>query len=69
MSIRPKSGAAAAALGIPITDASVPYGTPAMAAEVARLYATSDMAQRRIFSMGGHEDGIVAFGESAEDSG
>jgi ribulose-5-phosphate 4-epimerase/fuculose-1-phosphate aldolase len=60
---------AAAALGIPITDPLVPYGTPEMAAEVARLYATTDMAQRRIFSMGGHEDGIVTFGETAEVAG
>lgn len=56
----------AASLGIPITDPLVPYGTPAMAAEVARLYATTDMAARRIFSMGGHEDGIFTFGETAE---
>jgi ribulose-5-phosphate 4-epimerase/fuculose-1-phosphate aldolase len=57
------------ALGFPITDASVPYGTPAMAAEVARRYATTNMAQHRIFSMGGHEDGIVTFGETAEAAG
>ncbi len=57
---------AAATLGIPTTDEVIPYGTPAMAAEVARLYAATDMAQRRIFSMGGHEDGIFTFGETAE---
>jgi ribulose-5-phosphate 4-epimerase/fuculose-1-phosphate aldolase len=55
-------------LGIPVTDESVPYGSPAMAAEVARLYASTDMAQRRIFSMGGHEDGIVTFGATAEEA-
>ena len=59
---------AAAKLGIPITDPSVPYGSPEMAAEVARLYATTDMAQRCIFSMGGHEDGIVSFGATAEEA-
>lgn len=59
----------AAALAIPVTDALVPYGTPAMAAEVARLYTETNLAQQRIFSMGGHEDGIVAFGESAEEAG
>lgn len=59
----------AAALGIPITSADVPYGTPAMAAEVARLYATTEMAQRKIFSMGGHEDGIVTFGATAQEAG
>ena len=60
---------AASALAIPTTDATVAYGTPAMATEVARLYATTDLAQRRIFSMGGHEDGIVSFGETAEVAG
>ena len=55
--------------GIPITDAAVPYGTPAMAAEVARLCEMSDMAQQRIFSMGGHEDGIVAFGKTSDQAG
>lgn len=59
---------AAARLGIPITDPTVPYGSPEMAAEVARLYATTDMAQRRIFSMGGHEDGIISFGATAEEA-
>jgi ribulose-5-phosphate 4-epimerase/fuculose-1-phosphate aldolase len=58
----------AAALGIPITDPLVPYGTPEMAAEVAHLFRSTDMAQRRIFSMGGHEDGIFAFGETAEEA-
>jgi ribulose-5-phosphate 4-epimerase/fuculose-1-phosphate aldolase len=60
---------AAATLGIPITDPLIPYGTPEMAAAVAHLYATTDMAQRGIFSMGGHEDGIFAFGETAEVAG
>lgn len=60
---------AATRLGIPTTDLAVPYGTPEMAAEVARLYAMTDMAQRRIFSMGGHEDGIVTFGATADEAG
>lgn len=60
---------AAARLAIPITDSDVPYGTPEMAAEVARLYAMTDLAQRRIFSMGGHEDGIVTFGANAAEAG
>lgn len=65
----PEIWQAAGTLSIPITAPSVPYGTPAMAAEVARLFAESDVAQQRIFSMGGHEDGIVAFGETAEAAG
>lgn len=65
----PEIWQAAATLGIPVTDHHVPYGTPSMAAEVERLFATTDVDERRIFSMGGHEDGIVAFGASAEAAG
>lgn len=57
----------AAALGIPVTDPSVPYGTPEMAREVRRLMA--DMALPGLFSMGGHEDGIFTFGRSLEEAG
>ena len=59
----------AAALGLPQTRQAVLYGTPEMAAEVARLFVESDVAARRIFSMAGHEDGIVTFGASAEEAG
>ncbi|MCC6456816.1 MAG: class II aldolase/adducin family protein [Caldilineaceae bacterium] len=65
----PEIWRAATALRIPITDPLVPYGTPAMAAEVVRLFAETTVRQQRIFSMGGHEDGIVAFGETAEIAG
>jgi ribulose-5-phosphate 4-epimerase/fuculose-1-phosphate aldolase len=59
----------AAALGLPFTDPDVAYGTPEMAAEVARLYEMSNLAELRIFVMSGHEDGIVAFGNSAAEAG
>ncbi len=59
----------AAALALPMTAADVAYGTPEMAAEVARLFRESDVATRRIFGMAGHEDGIVAFGVTAEEAG
>lgn len=58
----------AAALELPMTG-DVAYGTPEMAAEVARLYRESDVAQKRIFGMAGHEDGIVSFGATAEEAG
>ncbi|MGB1251451.1 MAG: class II aldolase/adducin family protein [Candidatus Promineifilaceae bacterium] len=59
----------ATALNIPTTDPAIPYGTPEMSAEVVRLFADSDVSKRKIFSMGGHEDGIVTFGSSAEQAG
>jgi hypothetical protein len=59
----------AEALGIPTTDPSVAYGTPNMAYEVLRLYRSSPLAELRILSMGGHEDGIIVFGHTVEEAG
>jgi len=56
-------------LGLPITNASVLYGTPEMAKEVQRLFNETDVRKKKIFSMGGHEDGVVSFGSTAEEAG
>lgn len=56
-------------LDIPMTRESVAYGTPEMAEEVHRLFRDSPVRERHIFSMGGHEDGIVSFGRTAEKAG
>lgn len=56
-------------LGIPLTDGRVPYGSPEMANEVRRLFRESDVRKLKIFAMGGHDDGIVTFGRSAEEAG
>ncbi len=56
-------------LGLPETAPEVEYGTPAMAREVQRLYREGLLAERRILAMGGHEDGIVAFGRSPDEAG
>lgn len=58
----------AAALALPMTG-PVPYGTPEMADEVARLYREGDAREKRIFGMAGHEDGVVSFGATAEEAG
>lgn len=63
----PEIWQAGADLGLPAT-ANVPYGTPEMAEEVSWLFADSDVATRGIFTMTGHEDGVVAFGKSAEQT-
>ena len=59
----------AAALQIPISDQSVPYGSPELASEIERLFLDGSLRNRCIFSMGGHEDGLVSFGASAEEAG
>ncbi len=59
----------ASALNIPVTDAAVAYGTPEMALEAGRLFRETDVLHKGIFSMGGHEDGIVSFGTTPGEAG
>ncbi len=59
----------AALLGLPRTEPAAAYGTPAMAAETRRLLADPAVRAGGIFAMGGHEDGLVAFGRTAEAAG
>ncbi|MGF1523814.1 MAG: class II aldolase/adducin family protein [Leptolyngbyaceae cyanobacterium] len=49
---------------LPTTSANVPYGTPAMAYEMWRLFRESDLRSQKILVMAGHEDGLIAFGSS-----
>ena len=46
----------------PTTSKAVAYGTPEMAYEIVRLFNATDVRNRRIFAMAGHEGGIVVFG-------
>ncbi len=57
------------ALGrVPTTRAAVPYGTPAMAGEVARLLGDGGARVRGLLAMAGHEEGLVAFGSSMQQA-
>jgi len=56
-------------LDLPTTAARVPYGTPEMSQEVARLYRASSGSGARLIAMGGHEDGLVAFGKTPDEAG
>ncbi|MFO7655904.1 MAG: class II aldolase/adducin family protein [Bacteroidales bacterium] len=51
------------------TNAAVEYGTPQMAYEILRLFKEPVVSQQKIFVMGGHEEGIISFGESLDDAG
>jgi len=55
-------------LGLPRTSAEIKYGTAEMANEVTRLLNTSELKTKKIFSMLGHRDGIVAFSDSIESA-
>jgi L-ribulose-5-phosphate 4-epimerase len=60
---------AASKLSLPLTHADVDYGTPAMAAEVSRLFAETDVNKQGLFAMAGHQDGVVSFGSTPEQAG
>lgn len=51
-------------LQLPHTRADIAYGSVEMAGAVERLFASGELKKMPIFSMLGHEDGIVAFGDS-----
>lgn len=63
----PEIFAARARLGLPTTDPDAPYGSPAMAAEIARLCPSAGWPG--LLVMGGHEDGLLAFGATAAETG
>ena len=53
-------------LKLPFIADNIPYGTPEMADEVSRLLQESYPQPTGIFSMLGHEDGVVAYSDSLE---
>ncbi len=59
----------ARALRLPTSDPDVAYGTPEMAGEVQRLYRETPLSVLRVMAMGGHEDGVIAFGHTCEEAG
>ena len=54
-------------LGLARTPDTVEYGTVAMAQAVAEVARRSDVV--RVLVMGGHQDGVMAWGASADEAG
>ena len=65
----PEVWRAARRLGLPATPAGARHGTPELAREVQRLYRETALPSLGILVMGGHEDGVLAFGASLEEAG
>jgi len=55
-------------LNLPYTAANIAYGTVTMAEAVDSLFQSGQIKQTPLFSMLGHEDGIVAFGKTLEEA-
>lgn len=54
---------------IPTTDEKVTFGTPEMAYEMIRLCKETDVKNRKILAMGGHEEGIISIGKDLYEAG
>ena len=54
---------------LPATDNKIPYGTPEMAREIERLFRETNVAEDKIFAMGGHEEGVISFGRDLDEAG
>ena len=57
-----------AALHLPHTAADIPYGTVSMANAVDQLFQSGRLSQNALFTMLGHEDGVVAFGKNLQEA-
>lgn len=53
---------------VPTSSADVPYGTPAMALEMERLYQQEGLDKLKILAMAGHEEGIITFGKNLKEA-
>lgn len=56
-------------LEMPVTRRNVEYGTPEMAEDVERLFKETNVGEKKIFAMLGHEDGIFSFGRTLDEAG
>ncbi len=65
----PRLWKSAAALRLPQTAPEIGYGTPDMARAVTALWRDGTLSDRRIVSMSGHEDGVIAFGKTPDEAG
>ncbi len=54
-------------LGLPVTDPDIGYGTSEMAAAVRGILQAAP--DTRLLSMGGHQDGVIAFGADPDTPG
>lgn len=52
------------ALGLAHTEQGIAYGTPEMAHAVGKLFASRQLDPLPLFTMPGHEDGVIAFGQN-----
>lgn len=52
----------------PTTSAEIEYGTPEMAIAIERLVSGTKLSDENIIVMGGHREGILAFGKNLHET-
>jgi ribulose-5-phosphate 4-epimerase/fuculose-1-phosphate aldolase len=53
---------------VPTSNPNVPYGTPAMGQEILRLFAETEVMEKKVIVMAGHEAGIIFFGQDLQEA-
>jgi L-ribulose-5-phosphate 4-epimerase len=53
---------------LPTTNRAVEYGTPEMAREIERIIVLPETLKKKVFVMGGHEEGLISFGKTIEET-
>ncbi|MBT4582750.1 MAG: class II aldolase/adducin family protein [Gammaproteobacteria bacterium] len=54
-------------LSVPVTDPNIAYGTREMARAVEEIVTKNELPA--VLSMGGHEDGVIAYGANLDETG
>lgn len=54
---------------VPTTKKDIEYGTPDMAVEIKRLFEEGCFRSEKIMVMGGHQEGIISFGNTLKEAG
>ena len=54
---------------VPTSNRNVPYGTSEMALEIKRHFEETTLMNQKIMVMGGHDEGLIAFGENLQQAG
>jgi ribulose-5-phosphate 4-epimerase/fuculose-1-phosphate aldolase len=52
----------------PTSSKTIDYGTPELAYEIMQLFKQTDVRNRKILVMAGHETGIMTFGKDLEEA-
>ena len=60
----PEIWKATKALKLACTPKDAAYGTPDMAYAISQLFSSGQLEQQALFTMLGHEDGVVSFGQN-----